>query len=62
VRSAGVTPRFGPIALAVVTTDAAEAGGTVLADGLEAVVRGVPIDDPDKRRPRADPRHPVSVD
>jgi aminomethyltransferase len=62
VRSAGVTPRFGPIALAVVTTDAAASGTTVRVGGRRAVVRGVPIDDPDKLRPRSDPRAPLLVD
>jgi glycine cleavage system T protein (aminomethyltransferase) len=62
VRSPQRTPRFGVVALAVVDTAYALNGERVQAGGHDATVRRVPIDDPEKRRPRADPRQPVTVD
>jgi aminomethyltransferase len=62
VRSAGKTPRFGALALAVVAAEWARTGERLEAGGLPATVRGLPIDDPDKLRPRSDPRKPFTVD
>lgn len=53
VTSAFVTPRFGALALAVVDTAYAEDGTSLQVDGLPATVRPLPIDDPEKERPRA---------
>ncbi len=53
VTSATVTPRFGALALAVVDTVCAEDGLSLLVDGRPATVRPLPIDDPNKERPRA---------
>jgi len=61
VRSPFVTPRFGPIALAVVDRSIPD-GARVSAGGRDATVHPAPIDDPKKVRPRADPRSPISVD
>ena len=61
LRSPARSPRFGPIALAVVTADAAAQGSDVEAGGRRASVRPVPIDDPRKTRPRSDPRHPITI-
>jgi len=55
------TPRFGVIALAVVDTPVAKDGETVEVEGRPATVRPAPIDDPQKRRPRADPRAPLTI-
>ena len=53
VTSAFVTPRFGTLALAVVDTAYAEDGTSLQVDGRPATVRPLPIDDPEKERPRA---------
>jgi glycine cleavage system aminomethyltransferase T len=62
VRSAESTPRFGVIALAVVQTEFAVEGESLAVGDRIAIVRGLPIDDPKKERPRSDPRSPVTVD
>lgn len=62
VRSPFRTPRFGTLALAVVDADVVSEGDTVHVDGRPATVHRVPIDDPEKRRPRSDPRRPVTFD
>ncbi|MEX0990223.1 MAG: aminomethyltransferase family protein [Actinomycetota bacterium] len=62
VRSADVSPRFGTLALAVVETAHAAPGGRVMVGGSAGRVHPVPIDDPEKLRPRSDPRDPVTVD
>jgi aminomethyltransferase len=59
VRSVAQSPRFGPIALAVVTSDNSGRGTKVEAGGLPATIEPVPIDDPGKERPRSDPRYPL---
>lgn len=59
VRSAAVTPRFGPIALSVVTAAVATEGGILEVGGRAASLHGVPIDDPGKERPRSNPRAPL---
>ena len=53
VTSAVVTPGYGPLALAVVSTECAAVGARVSVGGRPATVRSLPIYDPDKRRPRA---------
>lgn len=53
VTSAFVTPRFGVLALAVVETAYAGDGTSLQVDGRPATVRPLPIDDPEKQRPRA---------
>jgi aminomethyltransferase len=62
VRSPYRTPRFGTLALAVVEADAAGPGRTLDVDGRPATLHRVPIDDPGKRRPRADPRRRVRIE
>lgn len=59
VRSAVLSPRFGVIALAVMDRAHIAYGGTVEVGELVATVGPVPIDDPHKLRPRADPRLPI---
>jgi aminomethyltransferase len=59
VRSPFRTPRFGTLALSVVE---ANVGPTVEVDRRPATVHPVPIDDPEKRRPRSDPGRPVRID
>ena len=53
VTSAFVTPRFGALALAVVDTACSQDGISLQVDGRSATVRPLPIDDPNKERPRA---------
>lgn len=53
VTSAFVTPRFGTLALAIVDTAFAGDGTLLQVDGRSATVRPLPIDDPEKERPRA---------
>jgi aminomethyltransferase len=53
VTSASVTPRFGALALAVVDSVYAGDGTSLRVDGRPATARPVPIDDPEKVRPRA---------
>jgi len=53
VTSAVVTPGYGPLALAVVSTECAAVGARVSVGERPATVRSLPIYDPDKRRPRA---------
>lgn len=57
VRSADITPRLGTLALSVVESSRAVPGTKLSVDGRGALVHPVPIDDPEKLRPRADPRH-----
>jgi aminomethyltransferase len=61
IRSAQITPRFGSIALAVVSAPVAREGTIVSVEGQRATVHGVPIDDPAKERPRSNPRDPMRV-
>lgn len=61
IRSAVRSPRFGVIALAVMEREHVAYGGSVDAIELTATVGPVPIDDPQKLRPRADPRSPITV-
>lgn len=56
VRSADTTPRFGTLALAVVDAGHSAPGGRLDVGGLPGHVHPVPIDDPEKLRPRSDPR------
>jgi len=49
----GETHRFGALALAVVDTAYAEDGTSLQVDGRRVTVRPLPIDDPEKERPRA---------
>ncbi|MEX0834289.1 MAG: aminomethyltransferase family protein [Actinomycetota bacterium] len=58
VRSAERTPRYGVIALAVLQSRSARKGDTVEVGERTATVKGLPIDDPKKERPRSDPRNP----
>lgn len=60
-RSPVRTPRFGTIALAVVEAGHANDGRVVEVGGGRATVRPVPIDDPEKLRPRSDPRNPTTI-
>jgi aminomethyltransferase len=53
VTSAFVTPRFGTLALAVVDTAFAKDGTPLAVGGRPVTVRPLPIDDPQKERPRA---------
>ena len=53
VTSAVVTPRFGALALAVVDAGSSKDGTPVQVDGRSATVRPLPLDDPEKERPRA---------
>lgn len=62
VRSADTTPRFGTLALAVLDAAHATPGGRVDVGGSSGRVHPVPIDDPEKRRPRSDPRDPITAD
>lgn len=62
VRSADTTPRFGTLALAVLDAAYAAPGGRVDVGGSPGRVHPVPIDDPEKRRPRSDPRDPITAD
>ncbi|MEX0755054.1 MAG: aminomethyltransferase family protein [Actinomycetota bacterium] len=62
VRSADRTPRYGTLALCVVEAEHSASGGHLEVDGSVGRVHAVPIDDPDKLRPRADPRNPVSAE
>jgi aminomethyltransferase len=55
VRSADTTPRFGTLALAVVDTAHAAPGTKLTVEGQGCLVHPVPIDDPEKLRPRQDP-------
>lgn len=52
VTSAVTTPRFGVLALAVIDTEYAVEGTSVEVAGQQATVRSLPIDDPEKSRPR----------
>lgn len=61
VRSADTTPRFGTLALAVLDAAHATPGGRVDVGGSPGRVHPVPIDDPEKRRPRSDPRDPITA-
>jgi aminomethyltransferase len=61
VRSADTTPRFGTLALAVLDAAHATPGGRVDVGGSPGRVYPVPIDDPEKRRPRSDPRDPITA-
>ena len=61
VRSADTTPRFGTLALAVLDAEHATPGGRVDVGGSQGRVHPVPIDDPEKRRPRSDPRDPITA-
>ena len=61
VRSADTTPRFGALALAVVDAAHAAPGGEVDVGGFTGRVHPLPIDDPEKLRPRSDPRDPVTA-
>ena len=56
VRSADSTPRFGTLALSVVDATRAAPGTKLSVDGRAGLVHPVPIDDPEKLRPRQDPR------
>jgi aminomethyltransferase len=56
VRSPQVTPRFGPIALAVVEAAASADGTPVIVGGIAGVVRAVPIDPASRARRTADVR------
>jgi aminomethyltransferase len=61
VTSTSVTPRYGSLALAIVESGIAEEGTEVSVGGLAGLVKGFPIDDPMKLRPRSDPRNPVTA-
>jgi aminomethyltransferase len=61
VRSADTTPRFGTLALAVLGAAHATPGDRVDVGGFAGRVHPVPIDDPEKRRPRSDPRDPITA-
>lgn len=61
VRSPVWTPRFGTIALAVLDAGHANDGRPVEVDERRATVRPVPIDDPEKLRPRSDPSNPTTI-
>lgn len=61
VRSADTTPRFGTLALAVVDAAHSAPGGRLDVGGFAGRVHPVPIDDPEKLRPRRDPRDPVTA-
>lgn len=61
VRSPVWTPRFGTIALAVLDAGHANDGRSVEVDERRATVRPVPIDDPEKLRPRSDPSNPTTI-
>lgn len=53
VTSAVVTPEYGPLALAVVSTECSAVGTQVSVGERPATVRSLPIYDFDRRRPRA---------
>ncbi len=61
VRSAEHTPRFGTLGLSVVRSPFAVEGTQLEVEGRAAIVKPLPIDDPKKERPRADPRTPLTV-
>jgi len=62
VTSADVSPRFGVLALAVVGAACSAPGSRLEIGGRVGHVHPVPIDDPQKLRPRSDPRHPLTAD
>jgi glycine cleavage system aminomethyltransferase T len=59
LRSVEVSPRFGPLALAVLESSAAIDGTTVEADHIGATVRSLPFDR--EARARSNPRDPARV-
>lgn len=52
VTSAVITPGYGPLSLAVVSTERSGEGTRLSAGGRPATVRPLPIYDPDRQRPR----------